>query len=223
VICMWYGSKLLAAALVGLWASTVTAQDAPIAEGPDSAFLIPRERLSTQATQPFLFLGEVMEPSHPQWSRYADVLEDFPDVSSCLVEEERDKPVQDVRKLDWARIDMEKLNVCVFRIAVTIDDPNLTRAWMIEQKYNIIDDLSTCVYSLGENRSTLEKYGECSEEGSMDGGTFKKKRNADGLFGTVAAWLGIPPSRHWLVIRYDLKKFPTVPEVYAGVRSYFEE
>jgi hypothetical protein len=174
---------------------------------PDGVFLISREELSSQATQPFLFLGEVMEPSHPQWSRYVDVLAEYPDVSSCLLEEERDKAVQDVRKLDWKAIDrndnhvLPELDVCVYRIAVTLNDARAVRTWMVAQGYAVVDDVSTCSYSPGGNQATLDAYGYCSEFGIMAGSEFQERSSYFGFWRTLLTWVWLSPPRHTLNVQ----------------------
>jgi hypothetical protein len=66
-----------------------------------SAFLIPRDQLATQDSDPFMLAGRVMDETRPRWAEFEDTLAAFPDTSSCLLPEERGKDVQNLLAFDW--------------------------------------------------------------------------------------------------------------------------
>ena len=101
---MYYGSNLLKT--VALAASLALLPVAgPVASYAGEAAIeqcldpeicpIPYVRLAKQETEPFLFLGRVMDESRPRFYQYEDALRRFPDVRSCHIEEERGKPQPD--------------------------------------------------------------------------------------------------------------------------------
>ncbi len=92
---------------------------------------IPYVRLAKQETEPFLFLGKVVDINHPRYSDYKRALRSFPDVRSCLTEEERGKSQPDLRQMDWGAVsNIRDIDVCVFRIASSIEDVETIRIWL---------------------------------------------------------------------------------------------
>jgi hypothetical protein len=92
---------------------------------------IPYMRLSKQETEPFLFYDDVVDANHPWAYDYGAAIRRFPDVRSCLIEKERNKPQPDLRQIDWVAIDnIREIEVCVFRIASSIDDVESVKLWL---------------------------------------------------------------------------------------------
>lgn len=91
-------------------------------------FRVPREELSSQDTDPFLFLGSVMDRDHAQWNRYGPAIRRRPDTLSCLRPEERDAERPNLLAYDWHRVQQHE--VCLFRIATTLGSVERVRAWM---------------------------------------------------------------------------------------------
>ncbi len=92
---------------------------------------IPYVRLSKQETEPFLFLGKVVDEDHPRYGDYRAALSRFPDVRSCLTEEEREKPQPDLRQVEWGGIrDTRDIDVCVFRIATSVKAIDIIKEWL---------------------------------------------------------------------------------------------
>jgi len=74
--------------------------------------------LATQKTDPFLFSGYVMNSEQPRWSQYRRVLRRFPDVRSCLIEEEKEKSTPNLLLMDWQETGTGRgAEVCIFLIA----------------------------------------------------------------------------------------------------------
>ena len=110
---------------------------------------IPYVRLAKQETEPFLFQGRVMDESRPRYKEYRKALRRFPDVRSCLIEEERGKPQPDLRQIDWGGIrSIQDIDVCVFRIASSADGLESIKTWLLYNDF-IVD---------GEGRYVGKKY-----------------------------------------------------------------
>ncbi len=89
------------------------------------------DHLANQETDPFLFLGKIVNREHPQWKRYRKDLRRFPDVASCLVDSERQKKKPNLLKLDWDEVGTGSgAEVCVFRIASSLKDSGQTLNWL---------------------------------------------------------------------------------------------
>lgn len=102
---------------------------------------IPYVRLAKQETEPFLFLGNVVDVNHPRYkayNRYKNALRSFPDVRSCLTEEERGKSQPDLRQMDWGAIgNIREIEVCVFRIASSIEDIETIILWLRHHGFEV--------------------------------------------------------------------------------------
>ena len=120
------------AALVGAGAVAANAQE-PMTEQclEPEICPIPYVRLSKQETEPFLFFGRVVDEKHPKANDYRKAIRRFPDVRSCLTTDEREKPRPDLRQIDWAAIDdIREIEVCIFRIASSIEDIETIKLWL---------------------------------------------------------------------------------------------
>jgi hypothetical protein len=92
---------------------------------------IPYVRLAKQETVPFLFLGKTVDEDHPRYGDYRRALRRFPDVRSCLIEREREKPQPDLRRIDWDAIqDIQEIEVCIYRIVTSIGDIEIAKLWL---------------------------------------------------------------------------------------------
>lgn len=99
---------------------------------------IPYVRLAKQETEPFLFLGKVVNENHPRHEDYDRALRRFPDVRSCLTEDERNKPQPDLREIDWDEMrNVRDVDVCVFRIASSIQDVDRIKNWLRHQGFTV--------------------------------------------------------------------------------------
>jgi hypothetical protein len=99
---------------------------------------IPYMQLAKQETEPFLFLGHVVDVNFPRYDDYKRALRRFPDVRSCLIEVERDKPQPDLRQIDWDAVRNTKdIDVCVFRIASSIRDVEYIRLWLTHHNFEV--------------------------------------------------------------------------------------
>ncbi len=92
---------------------------------------IPYVRLATQETEPFMFHGKVVDENHPWANDYRNAIRRFPDVRSCLTTDEREKPQPDLRQIDRGAIgNIREIDVCVFRIASSIEDIETIQLWL---------------------------------------------------------------------------------------------
>lgn len=99
---------------------------------------VPYVRLATQETEPFLFLGKVVDKDHPRYSDFRRALRRFPNVRSCLIEAEREKRRPDLRQIDWGLIENgQETHVCVFRIASSIEGVEGIKTWFRSQGFRV--------------------------------------------------------------------------------------
>jgi hypothetical protein len=129
------------AALLGAGAVAANAQEPTTEQCLDPETCpIPYVRLAKQETEPFLFLGKVVDKDHPRYGDYKRALRRFPDVRSCLTKEEREKPQPDLRQIDWDAVrNIKDIDVCVFRIASSIEDVEAIRAWLRYHGFRVGD------------------------------------------------------------------------------------
>jgi hypothetical protein len=125
------------AAGLGAGAVAANAQEPKIEQCLDPEICpISYVRLSKQETEPFLFGGKVMDESQPRYKEYKKALRRFPDVRSCLIEGERDRPRPDLRQIDWGGIEnIQEIDICVFRIASSIEDIDIIKYWLKIQEF----------------------------------------------------------------------------------------
>lgn len=121
----------LCAPIMGAGVAAAYGQEENIDQCLDPAICpVPYTHLATQETDPFLFIGKVMNEDHPRYHQFKRALRKFPDVRSCLIPEEQEKQRPDLRQIDWSAIgEFKEINVCVFRIATSIDDVEGIRKW----------------------------------------------------------------------------------------------
>ena len=99
---------------------------------------IPYVRLAKQETEPFLFLGKVMDEDHPRFHQYRTALRRFPSVRSCLITKERETAQPDLRQIDWHAIsDVQEIEVCVFRTASSIEEVETIKTWLRHHDYRV--------------------------------------------------------------------------------------
>ncbi len=93
--------------------------------------VIEYDHLSEQTTEPFLFLGYVMDGEQARWKQYRKAIRNYPDVQSCLTEEERAKENPNLLKLDWERVGYwSGAEVCIFRISRSLADLERIKSWL---------------------------------------------------------------------------------------------
>lgn len=92
--------------------------------------------LSNQETDPFLFLGLVVNQEHPRWRKYKKSLRRYPDVRDCLVASEQAVETPNLLMIDWDRVGTsENASVCVFRIASSLNTIERIEAWLSYHKF----------------------------------------------------------------------------------------
>jgi hypothetical protein len=111
----------------------LTLEDRPV---PLEAFRVPRDRLATQDSHPFLLLGRVMDETHPRWSEFRSAIRSYPDVDPCLEEEQRGTAEPDLLAFDWNSIRREAaMEVCLFRVFQSLREPELIEAWVLRKGF----------------------------------------------------------------------------------------
>lgn len=101
-----------------------------------SSCTIEYDHLADQTSDPFLFLGKVVDRDHPKWRKYRKSLRRCPDVRDCLLEEEKTAETPNLLMIDWERIcSGESASVCVFRIAASLGTVERIQAWLAYQKF----------------------------------------------------------------------------------------
>ncbi len=127
------------AVLICAGAPAMAAQEAGAEQCLDpQACPIPYVRLAKQETEPFMFNGKIVDEDHPRFDQYERALRQFPDVRSCLKRAECDKTQLDLRMINWAIISsIEKIDVCVFRVASSISEQAIIAQWLVSQHFRV--------------------------------------------------------------------------------------
>ena len=168
------------------------------------AFLIPRENLSTQDSDPFKLAGRVMDRSQPRWNEFKETLATFPDTSSCLLLEERGKEVQNLLAFDWKAMRyLTEIDICVWRIATTLNDIDLMRDWLAAQGFSGSYNTLSCDNAVRTPITSLRSP-YCGVGGVMSIEDFDEKTSTydDMSFLTRWFWRGIS-QRAGITISYD--------------------
>jgi hypothetical protein len=89
------------------------------------------DHLATQDTDPFMFLGHVMDREQARWSQYRRSIELFPDVRNCLVEEEREKTTPNLLLIDWDRTGVGRdAEICIYLIVRSLSRVDQVVSWL---------------------------------------------------------------------------------------------
>jgi len=89
------------------------------------------DHLASQKTDPFLFLGKIVDREHPQWKKYRKSLRHFPAVRDCLTKGEQTADTPNLLRIDWQRVGTsENASVCVFRIARSLGSVERVVQWL---------------------------------------------------------------------------------------------
>lgn len=209
----------MAVMLAALFGGVGAAQDEADDHAVDpSVFLIPREELSTQVSDPFMLAGRVMDETQPLWDEFDETLSAFPDTSSCLLPEERGKEAQNLLAFDWKAMRyLTEIDICVWRIATTLDDMELMRDWLAAQGFSGSYNTQYCDNAV---RTPYAKDSDefCGIDGVMSIEDFDAKTSAyDNMsFLTRWFWRGIS-RRAGITIGYNYNL--RVRDVSAGIIS----
>ena len=121
-----FGGAMLTVMAATQYYSAVSAEQ-PEMTGPP----IPYDHLANQETDPFLFLGYIMDSEMARWPQYRRAVGRFPDVRACLVKEEQEKDKPNLLLIDWDQTGMGKgAEVCVFLIARSLGSVERIRKWL---------------------------------------------------------------------------------------------
>jgi hypothetical protein len=133
---------LACVALASLWALPLTADTGKISTpaiemsnaiscDTNGDCEIQYEKLSTQAEDPFLFLGKLVEPGHPRFEAFKEALQRFPNVRTCLLDSEVNSEEPNLLKFDWRRPEGgPELEVCLFRVMSSLGGPGPIYEWL---------------------------------------------------------------------------------------------
>ncbi len=118
-------------------AQTDLPKDPPeIVSADASAFLIPRGQLSSQESDPYMFLGHVVGSTTERWDQrrwrqYEDAITGYPTALSCLTEDQQSAARPDLLRFDWQGMDsLQIIDVCLFRVFSSLREPNLIEEWL---------------------------------------------------------------------------------------------
>ncbi|HHI70275.1 MAG TPA: hypothetical protein ENJ91_04685 [Rhodobacteraceae bacterium] len=99
--------------------------EAPEVAGPPIEY----DHLSNEEIEPYGSRG--VPPQRPEEKR---AVRRFSDVRDCLVKEEQDKDIPDLRKIDWRRMtSTANIRVCLFRIFASYGTPEKAVLWFQAQ------------------------------------------------------------------------------------------
>ncbi len=99
--------------------------EAPEVSGPPIEY----DHLSNETNEPYGSRG--VPPQRPEEKR---AVRRFSDVRDCLVKEEQDKDIPDLRKIDWRRMtSTANIRVCLFRIFASYGTPEKAVLWFQAQ------------------------------------------------------------------------------------------
>ncbi|MEM9499961.1 MAG: hypothetical protein AAGA28_18735 [Pseudomonadota bacterium] len=97
----------------------------------DNSCTIEYDHLSDQKSEPFRFIGRVVDEDHPRWGQYRKAIQRYPDVRTCLTEEEKDKQTPNLLVFDWRTFGFSSsAEVCIFRIASSLGSPDRFVRWL---------------------------------------------------------------------------------------------
>lgn len=98
---------------------------------PTSSCRINAKTLSEQESDPFLFLGRVIDSESARWRHYRKALNRFPDARACLMDRERVNDAPNLLLIDWDRVGTGRgAEVCVFRITRSFDQSSDVEKWL---------------------------------------------------------------------------------------------
>ena len=87
--------------------------------------------LASQETNPFLFIGKVVNREHPQWGNYRRAIRKYSGVRECLVPEEQLKEEPNLLLIDWDRVGLGRSGeVCLFRIGSSLGSADNMMSWL---------------------------------------------------------------------------------------------
>lgn len=96
------------------------------------------DHLATQETDPFLFLGRLLDENHPQWKKYSKLLKRFPDVSSCLEGSQAQKAHPNLLLVDWEKTGLGRgAQICMYRIGRSLGTTERLRMWLDFHDFSI--------------------------------------------------------------------------------------
>ncbi|MGR3341652.1 MAG: hypothetical protein ACU0DI_00180 [Paracoccaceae bacterium] len=93
--------------------------------------MVQNSNLSSQDTDPFLFLGKLVDESHPRFGDYKRAIKRFSHVRQCYEPGDSSLTELDLLKFEWKKPKGRwQLEVCLFRIATSLGDSAALREWL---------------------------------------------------------------------------------------------
>lgn len=103
-----------------------------------NGFIFELESFSRQPEKPFLFLGIRMDPDHPRWGEFSESIDKFPSAQNCLNPPHDSGSNWNVLDINWKSLKSNRdIEVCLFRIFDTLNDPLLVFSWLEHQGYRL--------------------------------------------------------------------------------------
>lgn len=197
-----------------VWTGLVRAEVLP----EPGRFLIPRDQLATQESDPFMLAGRLMDESQPRWRAFEGTLAAFPDTSSCLLSEERGKDVQNLLAFDWkAMRTLTEIDICVWRIATTLDDIGLMRHWLAAQGFSGSYNTQSCDNAVRATNAR-DSHDFCGIDGAMSIEDLDARTSVYTSMSFLTRWFWRGVSRKAsLTVRYDY--YLSVRDVSFGIIS----
>ncbi|TMV09990.1 hypothetical protein FGK63_02665 [Ruegeria sediminis] len=79
-----------------------------------------------------------MDSEQARWGQFRKAIHAYPDVQSCLIEDEQNKKQPNLLKFDWDRVGTGRgAAVCVFRIARSLSNQNRLQHWFAYHHFEI--------------------------------------------------------------------------------------
>jgi hypothetical protein len=127
----WGAVLLIATACWLVTTGRAGAQDGAVDCGIGSACRSAPKSWPDQESQPFRFLGEIMDRDHPRWRTYARPIARYPGPRECLLPEEANLERPSLLAFDWqGPRRLSDLDVCLFRVFAALGSPEEVRAWL---------------------------------------------------------------------------------------------
>ncbi|MFV2053928.1 hypothetical protein [Aliiroseovarius sp. YM-037] len=96
------------------------------------------DHLATQESDPFMFLGRVMDNEQARWRQFRRAIHEYPDVERCLVRTEWNRREPNLLLIDWDRTGTGRgAEVCLFRIARSLGNLERLQQWLVYHGFEL--------------------------------------------------------------------------------------
>lgn len=167
--------------------------------------MVSTEKLSNQDLWQFREHAGIVNNRHPLWADYEAALTRFPSTQSCLLLTARKQNRWNLAEFDWSSMsNHHDIEVCLFRIADTLGEPEKMEEWFAVQGYETVAPLKL----ITDGRDRLETDGWVGLYPCLDSKVFEKRIsfNANPLREIIGRLLplGAPRQRdHCMILEYS--------------------